>query len=128
VQEETNNSSKKQHKKSILEDVDYYKQKEAKERTGYPTWVIPLAFLAGALFLILAQKILAYISHKKGRKKRAHYSTKEALKILYPHTNQHKKVEVMVRKLYEKEKGNKNISIDAKELDRMVNEVLEIKA
>jgi len=57
VQEETNNSSKKQHK-SILEDVDYYKQKEAKERTGYPSWVIPLAFLAGVLFLSLAQKIV----------------------------------------------------------------------
>jgi hypothetical protein len=33
----------------------------------------------------------------------------------------------MVRKLYEKENGNKTVSIDREELDRMVREVLKSK-
>ena len=111
--------------RSILEDEAYYQEREAQAQTGYPLWVAVLGFVLGMLFTLLMQKILAYVSQRRNRKKGAHYSTKEALKILYPHTNHHKKVEAMVRKLYEKENGNHTISIDRKELDKMINEVLE---
>ena len=116
----------KQHS-SILEDRDYYKEKEKKEREGYPLWIALLTFLAGIVLTLFTQKTAAYIVQKKGTGRKTHYSTEEALKILYPHTNHHKKVEVMVRKLYEQENGNKNISIDREELNRMVREVLKSK-
>ena len=112
---------------SILEDREYYKEKEEKERAGYPLWIALLTFLAGIVLTLFTQKTASYIVQKKGTGRKTHYSTGEALKILYPHTNHHKKVEVMVRKLYEKENGNKTVSIDREELDRMVREVLKSK-
>jgi len=121
-----NKTANRKDNRSILEDVAYYKKKrEAASRKGYPFWTSILGFVLGSIFTLLIQKILATISQRKNRKKKAYYSTKEALKILYPHTNHHKRVEAMVRKLYEKENGNSTVSIDRKELDRLVNEVLE---
>ncbi len=118
---------KQEQNQSILEDVNYYKEKEAKTDTGYPIWVALVAFILGIFSTVIGQRTVAYISQRRGRGKKGHYSTKEALRILYPHTNHHKKVEAMVRKLYEKENGNKKVTIDQAELDRLVNEVLESK-
>jgi len=112
---------------SVLEDKEYYREQEIKKHTSYSLWMIVLAFVSGMLFVLLIQAIMVYVKQKKGIRKRGHYNAKEALKILYPHTNHNKKVEAMVRKLYEKEGGNKHVSIDREELDRMVNEVLEHK-
>ena len=126
VTKESRNSDKDANV-SILEDKEYYQEQETKKHAFYSPWMVVLAFVAGMLLVLFVQKIMAYTKQRKDTKKRGHYSEKEALKILYPHTNHNKKVEAMVRKLYEKEAGSKYVSIDRVELDRMVNEVLEHK-
>ena len=117
--------SDKEVNASILEDKAYYKEQETKKYTFYSFWMIVLAFISGMLLILLIQKIMAYAKQRRGIRKRGNYSEKEALKLLYPHTNHNKKVETMVRKLYEKEGGNNAVIIDREELNRMVDEVLE---
>jgi len=111
---------KLEQNKSILEDTVYYKAKEKRERAGYPLWTVFVAFLLGVVATILGIKLYRIVKQKKGSAKLRYYSEKEALKILYPHTNHDKKVEAMVRKLYERENGNKDISIDKEELANMI--------
>jgi len=113
--------------RSILEDIAYYKEKEAKEKIGYPWWIVALAFLLGILSMIMTGRSYRWLRHRSGKVRLKHYSTKEALKILYPHTNHSKKVESMVRKLYEIENGNKSISIDKEELAIMIDQLSDTK-
>jgi len=81
------------------------------------SWLTTLgAFLAGALLMYLLKFLPAIL---KSRKKSI-YKESEALKILYAHINDSKEVEDMVRKLYARERGNKNIIIDKKVLKEMV--------
>lgn len=107
---------------SILEDVDYYKSMYEKERIGFPLWSLLLAFVAGIITILAGMKLLTYFRQKKTKIRLQHYSHKEALKILYPHTNHSKKVEEMVRKLYEIENGNRSVVIDKDELAKMIEE------
>jgi hypothetical protein len=109
--------------RSILEDTAYYKDREAKERIGYPLWALFLAFLMGVTSVLVVIKIRQWVTQRRGIVRRKHYPTKEALKILYPHTNHNKKVEAMVRKLYEIESGNSKVSIDKEELAKMIEQL-----
>jgi hypothetical protein len=109
--------------RSILEDTAYYKDREKKERIGYPLWAVLLAFLAGLISVLAAIKVRQWVTQRKGIVRRKRYSTKEALRILYPHTNHNKKVEAMVRKLYEIENGNSKVSVDKEELAKMIEQL-----
>jgi hypothetical protein len=109
--------------RSILEDTAYYKDREKKERIGYPLWAVLLAFLAGLISVLAAIKVRQWVTQRKGIVRRKRYSTKEALRILYPHTNHNKKVEAMVRKLYEIESGNSKVSVDKEELAKMIEQL-----
>ena len=117
-QEETHEQNK-----SILEDTAYYAAKKQKNRTGYSLWIVLLAFVVGSLSTVFGVRLYRFIKQRKGVTKQKYYSTQEALKILYPHTNHNKKVEAMVRKLYEIENGNRALSIDKKELSRMIEQL-----
>ncbi len=112
--------TKKEQNASILEDTAYYQEKETKSKTAYSLWSLIMVFFAGVVSTLLVAKVFQWIKQRKGRLYRKHYSTQEALKILYPYTNRNKKVEAMVRKLYEHENGNSNTPIDNEELAKMI--------
>ena len=82
-------------------------------------WMIVLAFVSGLTIMSLL-KMLPKI--KRGKKQHS-YKESEALKILYPHINESKEIEAMVRKLYAKKAGNKEINIDKKELNALIDQV-----
>ncbi|NKQ40519.1 MAG: protein BatD [Sulfurovum sp.] len=117
---ETSNESTEENE-SILEDREFYKKKENEDRGGYPLWALILSFFAGGMTMIAGGYLYRYTRQRRGILKPKHYSTEEALKILYPHTNKNRKVEAMVRKLYDVENGSKDISIDKDELAKMIN-------
>ncbi len=115
---------KDDNNRSLFEDTNYYKQKAKSENRGYSFWIILIAFLAGIVATVAAQYLYELAKKSKVVKKIKHYEIDEALQILYPHTNQDKKIEKMVRKLYEIKNGNKEVKLDRKELDKMVDEVI----
>ena len=51
------------------------------------------------------------------------YKESEALKILYGHMSEDPKIEEMVRKLYARKNGDKDVKIDKKVLQEMVNRI-----
>jgi uncharacterized membrane protein len=51
------------------------------------------------------------------------YGNDEALQILYPHINEDREIEEMVRQLYAKEHGDKHITIDKKALKELIKKV-----
>jgi hypothetical protein len=110
---------------SILEDTQYYQDKATREATGYSLWALIVAYIAGILSLLFGIKLYQWINRRKPHRSTKRYDTKEALKILYPHTNHDKKIEAMVKKLYDIEHGNSTASIDKAELSKMIDEVQE---
>ena len=82
-------------------------------------WMIALAFVSGLLVMVLAKMLPSF----KRKKKYPSYKESDALKILYPHINESKEIEAMVRKLYAKKAGNKEIKIDKKELNTLIDQV-----
>jgi hypothetical protein len=82
-------------------------------------WMIALAFVSGLLVMSLV-KMLPKL--KRGKRYQS-YKESDALKILYPHINESKALEAMVRKLYAKKAGNKEIIIDKKELNMLIDQV-----
>jgi len=112
-------AKKVEDNRSVLEDVAYYKEKETKRR-GYPLWSMLAVFFAGIIVGIFGVSAYRRFKGRSIPKRRRYYSTKEALERLYPYTNQSKKVEAMVRKLYEIERGNSAVSIDKEELADMI--------
>jgi len=110
--------------RSILEDSSYYAEKEhRKSSRTYPPLVCLLAFVLGVIATLLGSRSYRWLKQRKAGMTKRYYSPKEALKILYPHTNHNKKVEAMVRKLYELEQGNRSVSVDKEELAKLVEEV-----
>jgi len=85
-------------------------------------WLLLLAFLGGVILTILGLKVLPQL---KWTRRVNPMKESEALKILYPHTNDDPKVEVMVRKLYAKKGGDKRVVIDKKELKELVDRYRE---
>jgi hypothetical protein len=83
-------------------------------------WWIPLvAFILGLFVMYL----FTYLPRFRWKIKSPSLKTEEALKVLYPHINESAAIEEMVRKLYAKKAGDKNISIDKKVLNEMIAQV-----
>ena len=105
---------------NLLDDPAYYARKAYEAKAARLPWYLAGAFLAGmgGMFLLLQ----LWQRRRKGSGgvlgARRHYSPEEALKILYPHTNDDPAVEAMVRRLYRKQAGEA-AEIDRKELDRL---------
>jgi len=103
---QTNLKQSDTSEKKVVEKVEV-------ERVAW--WMLLLAFMAGALSLYLVQLLPKF----KG-KAASPFKESEALKILYAHINDDKEAEAMVRKLYAKKNGDKNVTIDKKELKALV--------
>lgn len=89
----------------MLDDGEETVEKQAPAAEG---WMVILAFVSGMLVMYL----LRYLPSPGWKKSIRHYSESEALKILYPHINESPEIEEMVRKLYAKKAGDKNVKID----------------
>ncbi len=123
---QTQNSAEKANKskennRSLFEDVDYYKQQKLKSaQNKVPWWMLIVSFLAG---LITGAAIIKWIPKtikiKSEKSSRRHYSIQEALDILYPHTNDSKEIEEMVRQLYRAQKDS-SVKIDQKRLQEII--------
>ncbi|WP_456393755.1 BatD family protein [Nitratifractor sp.] len=106
---------------NLLEDPAYYARKAYEEKAARLPWYLAGAFTAGALLAL----ILVRFWPRRGKRailpgmKRRHYSLDEALKILYPHTNDDPEVEKVVRYLYQVKNGEKEVEIDREALDRL---------
>ncbi len=85
------------------------------EVKGVAWWMLAVAFGLGALFMV----VLRWLPGLK-RGTVSPYKESEALKILYGHMSEDAEIEEMVRKLYARKNGNKDIQIDKKVLKEMV--------
>jgi len=86
-------------------------------------WMLLLAFGGGVVLTVLGMKIVPSL---KWKRRVNPMKESEALRILYPHTNDDTKVEAMVRKLYAKKGGDKRVAIDKKELKELVDRYREL--
>jgi hypothetical protein len=96
-------------------EVTEEKQAEVK---NVAWWMLAGAFGLGALFIIILQRLPRLKSRSVNP-----YKESEALKILYAHMSEDVEVEEMVRKLYARKNGDKDVQIDKKALKEMVNRV-----
>jgi len=78
-------------------------------------WVVVLAFLAGMVTMYLFGNFKL-----QWKKSDSLFKENDALKILYGHISEDPEVEAMVRKLYAKKNGQKDVIIDKKELKALV--------
>ena len=108
---------------NLLEDPAYYARKAYEAKAAKLPWYLAGAFAAGMVLMFVLLRLfsrkksgIAMLSAKKGR----HYSLEEALRILYPHTNDDPEVEKVVRYLYRVKNGEKKVEIDREKLDRLV--------
>ena len=76
-----------------------------------------ISFLVGILLTLITLK---FNQIKNFRFKTRRYKDEEALKILYPHINDNREIESMVRDLYAKVNGDKSIKIDKKRLKNLI--------
>ena len=76
-------------------------------------WMLLLAFAGGMVTMFLLGKI-------RWKPKASVFKESDALKILYGHMSDDPEVEEMVRKLYAKKNGQKDVIIDKKELKALV--------
>ncbi len=76
-------------------------------------WLLVLAFLGGMVTMYLLGKL-------QWKRAPRLFKESEALKILYAHMSEDPQVEAMVRKLYAKKNGQKDVIIDKKELRELV--------
>ena len=89
--------------------------KKGTEVNGVAWWMLAVAFGSGMLLMYLLNRL------PNVRKKSANpYKESEALKILYGHMSEDPEIEEMVRKLYARKNGDKEIQIDKKVLKEMV--------
>jgi len=80
-------------------------------------WMLLLSFIAGVIITLITLK---FNQIKEFKFKSSPYNNSEALKILYPYINNDKEVEEMVKNLYAKKSGNRDIKIDRKRLKELV--------
>ena len=109
-------SNLKVAEKSMLDDGE---PEIASEENVIVWWMMGLAFVSGMTGMLL----LHYIPGFKMKESVGNYSEAEALKILYPHMSESEEIEVMVRKLYAKKNGDKNILIDKKQLKEILQKI-----
>ncbi len=112
---------------NILFDKEYYKRKYSKNISGIKN--ILFALIAGLIGgILIGYFIPRYRKVKKIKKgKKLYGSYKEAMHILYPHIDEDKKIEEMVKFLYEVTNGNKEVVINDKVLNKMVKKVKKKK-
>ena len=110
---------------NILLDKDYYKRKYSKDISG--TQNIVIALLVGLIFGVLGGMFIPRFIQSKREKRgnKLYGSYKEAMHILYPHIDKDKKIEEMVKFLYEVTNGNKEVVINDKVLNKMVKSVIK---
>ena len=107
----------------IILDKEYYKRKyRGNISYGVLGLFLLLGLILGALGGVFIPKLLQKRAAKKGAKLYGSY--KEALNILYPHIDEDKKIEEMVKFLYEVTNGNKEIRINDITLNNMIKKVL----
>ncbi len=85
-------------------------------------WMLLLAFGGGIILTLGTLKLLPLL---KWKRRISPMRESEALKILYPHTNDNPQVEAMVRDLYAKKGGDKSIVIDKSVLKTLVDRYRE---
>ena len=88
------------------------------ETKSLASWMLIGAFVLGMLFMSLLRWLPSMA--KRGANP---YKESEALKILYGHMSEDPKIEEMVRKLYARKNGDKDVKIDKKVLQEMVNRI-----
>lgn len=95
-------------------------QKRESSQVAQPIgwWMLLLSFGAGMAVMYL---LLKYLTGIGGKQKV--YGNDEAMQILYPHINEDPEVEEMVRQLYAKKNGDKDITIDKKALKALIQKV-----
>ncbi len=98
--------------KSMLDDES--KKEEVKTTDWY---MLIIAFIAG----LLVAYLFKFIPSLKWKRTTKNVKESEALMLLYPHTNESKEAEEMVRKLYAKKNGDKSIKIDKVKLKELVD-------
>ncbi len=105
---------------NINQQVSHEKesQNERKSASGYV--ISPWGMIAAYMIGMLTMWLLFMLPWRRWFKKEYFFKEDEALKILYPHMSEDKKVEEMVRKLYAKKRGDKSIVVDKKELKEMI--------
>jgi hypothetical protein len=86
-------------------------------------WMVILAFVSGMMVMLLSR----YLPSFKMKTHSRNYSDAEALKILYPHMSRSSEIEEMVRKLYAKKNGNKNVVIDKQVLKEILDKIQTLK-
>jgi hypothetical protein len=94
------------------------KQVEVKNVVAW--WMLVVAFGLGMLFMA----VLRWLPRLRTRST-SPYKESEALKILYAHMSEDAEIEEMVRKLYARKNGDKDVQVDKKVLKEMVNRVKE---
>ena len=97
------------------------KEKEAPKESHIKAtswWMLILAFGAGMLFMYLLRWAPQLL-----KRDASPYSESEALKILYGHMSEDPQIEEMVRKLYARKNGDKEVQVDKKVLKEMVDRV-----
>ena len=109
-----------EHRAEVQTDIKLPESTEAntpvaqkEQRASVAWWMVLLAFLAGMVSMYLLGKF-------KWKRPVSPFKEDEALKILYGHMSDDPKVEEMVRKLYAKKHGQKDVIIDKKELKALV--------
>jgi len=120
-----NKSMQSSKVENILFDKEYYKRKYSKNISG--TQNIIAALIVGLILGILGGVFLPrLIKNKKIKNSNKLYgSYKEAMHILYPYIDKDKKIEEMVKFLYEVTNGNKEVVINDRVLNKMVKKVLK---
>jgi len=110
--------------RSLLEDTAWYAlQAHEKNSRQWPLWALILAFVAGIVAASIAMRFWPRIRRRRSLTVRSrHYSTDEALAILYPHTNDSAEIEAMVRELYQA-KQDSNIKVDQEKLGKLIEQV-----
>jgi hypothetical protein len=81
-------------------------------------WMLVVSFVLGMLFMFVLRGL-----PRLTKRSASPYKESEALKILYGHMSEDSEIEEMVRKLYARKNGDKDVQIDKKVLKEMVNRV-----
>lgn len=127
-QSESSNNRVNEKIENILIDKNYYYKKYSHDgyKPGSVAALTLISFILGLLTMFFAPKILLRFKRKSSQSS-LYNSYDEALNILYPHTTDSPLIEEKVKKLYERVNGNKDITINDRELHKMVKKVLKKK-
>ena len=88
------------------------------EIKGVAWWMLAASFGLGMFFMYVLN-----VLPSPTKRSSSPYKEAEALKILYGHMSGDAQIEEMVRKLYARKNGDKEVEIDRKELKEMVDRV-----